>query len=237
MQRALIRDYWKQEYTVAQIMEWLNCGPQEVWFSVNNGAGDKLDEDEKYLIGKLGDIVNIDNPPPWANEHVGPAIKPENFEMQEVDLKLQDDYMTDNEDTIGEEIDHNYIRASLPPGIHLEQEQYPPQYAPLTEGIESAYNNSHDHVSSVSSSSTSRSSVTMVQQQSISTSLHLSPVAGPSHLVAHSTVDTQHLLKQVSPLPPPVLGPSNPSIINIPRSSTFAGPVAPSATENPPPGP
>lgn len=44
-----------------EIAEYCSCDVRDVYFAVKNESNDNLDEDQDYLDGKLGDIVNIDD--------------------------------------------------------------------------------------------------------------------------------------------------------------------------------
>jgi hypothetical protein len=60
--RAMIRQCYNQRVkSNKEIAEFCNCDVRDVYFAINNESGDDLDEDQDYLDGKLGDIVNIDD--------------------------------------------------------------------------------------------------------------------------------------------------------------------------------
>ncbi|EPT03385.1 hypothetical protein FOMPIDRAFT_1022382 [Fomitopsis schrenkii] len=59
-QRALVRMYSRDEYTVHQIGEYMNLTPSAIWAAIRNEAGDNLDEDRGYCDGIVGDVINVD---------------------------------------------------------------------------------------------------------------------------------------------------------------------------------
>jgi len=60
-QRALVRGYWKDEYTVHQIGEYMNLSRRDVWHAIKNDSGDNLNEDESYRDGTVGDVINVES--------------------------------------------------------------------------------------------------------------------------------------------------------------------------------
>ena len=60
-QRALVRGYWSEEYTVHQIGEYLNLSRGEIWHAINNRANDDLSKDEDYRNGVMGDVINVED--------------------------------------------------------------------------------------------------------------------------------------------------------------------------------
>jgi len=83
--RALIREYWGQgQPKVSRIAEYIGCSPREVQRAVDNGHGDNLDEDEHYLNGSIGEIINVDGAPALPPKRMPqldgvPAIVREHF--------------------------------------------------------------------------------------------------------------------------------------------------------------
>ncbi|KIP11656.1 hypothetical protein PHLGIDRAFT_124576 [Phlebiopsis gigantea 11061_1 CR5-6] len=60
--RAMIRQYYNQRtMSNKEIAEFCNCDVRDVHFAVNNESGDNLEEDQAYLDGQLGDLINIDD--------------------------------------------------------------------------------------------------------------------------------------------------------------------------------
>ena len=60
--RAMIRQCYNQRaMSNKEIAEFCNCDVRDVHFAVNNESSDNLEEDQAYLDGQLGDIINIDD--------------------------------------------------------------------------------------------------------------------------------------------------------------------------------
>lgn len=83
--RAMIRQCYNQRVmSNKEIAEFCNCDVRDVYFAVNNESNDKLADDQDYLDGKLGDIINID-------DFVGLDRDDEDTEVFQVDEKIEMD--------------------------------------------------------------------------------------------------------------------------------------------------
>ncbi|EPS96147.1 hypothetical protein FOMPIDRAFT_1025501 [Fomitopsis schrenkii] len=60
-QRALIRGYWNEEYTVCQIGEYMNLLPSSIRDAITNRSNDNLEKDRDYRDGLIGDVINVED--------------------------------------------------------------------------------------------------------------------------------------------------------------------------------
>ena len=79
-----------------EIAEFCNCDVRDVYFAINNEAQDNLSEDQDYLDGKLGDIVNIDDFVDFqgADDHFGTLQIDSKMEI-DMEMVMEDVQMED----------------------------------------------------------------------------------------------------------------------------------------------
>ncbi|KAJ3558774.1 hypothetical protein NM688_g718 [Phlebia brevispora] len=95
-QRALIRRCYSQKTKiVAEIAEYAGCDATTVWYAVHNEANDDLSEDQAYIDGDMGDVIDFD-----ALESPELDVKIDEMEAQEVDIKLDIAALLEEEDFI-----------------------------------------------------------------------------------------------------------------------------------------
>lgn len=106
-----------------EIAEYCNCDVRDVYFAINNESGDNLDEDQDYLDGKLGDIVNIDD----VDESLLAYHYDEKFDVDEAmsessgESQIQQQQLTQEEDP----------RAKAYPTPESDPPYDPPQREPV----------------------------------------------------------------------------------------------------------
>lgn len=82
--------YAQRTMSNKEIAEYCNCDVRDVYFAVNNESGDNLAEDQDYLDGKRGDVVNLDD---FADDAFASMDQSQVFEADEkldVDMSTED---------------------------------------------------------------------------------------------------------------------------------------------------
>lgn len=79
---------------VSEIAEYVGCDAAGVWFAVRNECDDNLSDDQAYVDGIKGDVINLETIDISDSE-----VRMEEMEVEEVDMKLDAAVVsTDEED-------------------------------------------------------------------------------------------------------------------------------------------
>ncbi|TFY69225.1 hypothetical protein EVJ58_g568 [Rhodofomes roseus] len=131
-QRALVRGYWEDEYTVHQITEYMNLTRRDTWHAIKNQSGDNLDEDEDYRNGTIGDVINVENLLLDIEPQGKASIKGEEEDIEEVDEKVDMDIQSDNDELEYVDVEMLGIQP-IGPGSRgaAQRNQQHPQVSPV----------------------------------------------------------------------------------------------------------
>ncbi|KAH9929811.1 uncharacterized protein B0H18DRAFT_996359, partial [Fomitopsis serialis] len=83
-QRALVRGYWKDEYTVHQIGEYMNLSQKAVWRASRTIRRQSY-RDESYRDGTVGDVINLESLPSDIEPQDEAVVKVEDAHMDDMD--------------------------------------------------------------------------------------------------------------------------------------------------------
>ncbi|GJE89484.1 hypothetical protein PsYK624_055850 [Phanerochaete sordida] len=116
---------------VAEIAQWVGVDRDTVWSVVRNEDGDDLAEDQIYLDGKRGHIINVD-----ALKNIRPFVKGE--PMDDDQWLRYGSSVSDDEYDSEEEIEMEYIRSSpvAAPRRHRRDEDAPGDPEHMFEEVE-----------------------------------------------------------------------------------------------------
>ncbi|THG99993.1 hypothetical protein EW026_g2456 [Hermanssonia centrifuga] len=78
---------------ISEIAEYAGCDARVVWYAIHNEDHDNLEEDQAYLDGKMGEVVDI-----AALDVSEIMARMEEMEAEEVDEKLDGMIMLDSDD-------------------------------------------------------------------------------------------------------------------------------------------
>ena len=94
--RALVRRCYNQgNKMVSEIAEYAGCDASTVWYAIRNECHDDINEDQDYIDGRIGDVVDL-----WTrDESERRGIKMEDTEAEDDDLRLDDSASGSGEST------------------------------------------------------------------------------------------------------------------------------------------